>query len=134
MNKTILFAAFVPTDKIEKFLSSIEEKLNIKKNDVFFFENLDDKINIIITFKYTQIQDNIINIREIYHNTIPIHKKGNAIYTINALNKLIEEESNLESGNIDFKAYKINWDNYQYKIILNKGNQLIISPIKRIFL
>lgn len=133
MNKTTLFAAFVPLDRVGYFLTSIEEKLNIKKTEVFFFENLDDKTNIIITFKYTQIQDNIINVREIHHNTIPIHKKGNAIYTINALNKLIEEETNLDSGNIDFKAHKINWDNYQYKIILNKGNQLIISPIKRTF-
>ena len=134
MNKTILFAAFVPLDKAANFLISLEEKLNIKKSEVFFFQNLDDKINIIITFKFTQIQDNIINIRDIHHNTIPIHKKGNAIYTINALNKLIELETNLESGNIDFKAHKINWDNYQDKIILNKGNQLIISPIKRVFL
>jgi formylmethanofuran dehydrogenase subunit C len=57
-----------------------------------------------------------------------------AIYTINALNMLIEYDSNGDIGNIVYETYKIDWDKYQGKLIITKNNELVLIDIERIFL
>ena len=54
------------------------------------------------------------------------------IYTINALNKIIERDFNLSPGNINHKSYSIDWDNYQNSMILIIGGELKEYEIKRI--
>lgn len=134
MNKTILLATFIFPERLEWFLDYLENKFNINKDKVFIFNNLDDDSKLILTFRLTLIDGKKINLKKHFPNAILIHKRGRAIYTINALNKLIESDSGLDSGNIDYKNYKINWDDYQDKIILNNKNQLSIYRIKRVFL
>lgn len=133
MNKTLLLATFIFPERLEWFLSYLEGKFNIPKEKVFIFENLDDEAKVIVTFKLVLRDGKRINLKKYFPNAIPIHKKGTAIYTINALNKLIEKESGLEAGNIDYKKYKIDWDKYQDSLILNNGGELTIYKIKRVF-
>lgn len=133
MNKTVLLATFILSDKLNSFLKFIELNLNINKESVFIYTNLTDKSKLIITFKFNIIQDEKLNLKEFLYNTIVIHKKGNAFYTINALNKLIESKNNNYVGNIDYKSIIIDWSEYQNKIMLTKNKDLIIFDIKRIF-
>tara|TARA_R110000803_G_scaffold74903_2_gene139020 strand:+ start:26688 stop:27089 length:402 start_codon:yes stop_codon:yes gene_type:complete len=133
MNKHILLASFISPERIEWFIDYMDTKFYITKDKIFAFENLDDTSKIILTFKFVVSETNKINFKNLFPNTILIHKKGNCIYTINALNKLIEEISDTEDGNIDYKSVKINWEDYQGKIMLTNGNKLNISSIKRIF-
>lgn len=133
MNKTILLASFIFPERLEIFLNYLEERFDIPRDKVFIFENLDDPLKIMVTFKLVIKDGKRINIRKVLPNTIPIHKKGNAIYTINALNKLIEHESGLEKGNINYKDYKIDWDEYQNKLILVTNNELKLYTIKQKF-
>jgi hypothetical protein len=37
------------------------------------------------------------------------------------------------NGNTDYKSFKINWDEYQNKIILINGKELGIFSIERVF-
>jgi hypothetical protein len=74
-----------------------------------------------------------MNLKDLFPSAIPIHKKGNALYTINALNKLIDETMGTSVGNTDYKSIKINWDEYQNKIILINGKELGIFSIERVF-
>ncbi len=134
MNKTILLASFIFPERLDWFLDYLENKFNISKEKVFIFQNLDDESKIIVTFKLKLINGKRINLKKYFPNAIPIHKKGTAIYTINALNKLIEKETGLEAGNIDYKNHRIEWDNYQDSLILNNSNELTIYRIKRVFL
>lgn len=133
MNKTLLLATFIFPERVEWFLKYLENKFDISKEKVFIFKNLDDESKVIITFKLILKNGVKINLKKYFPSAIPIHKKGTAIYTINALNKLIELENNLETGNIDYKQYEINWDNYQDKLILSNNNDLTIYNIERIF-
>lgn len=133
MNKTLLLATFIFPERLEWFLNYLETKFNIPKDKVFIFENLDDESKIIVTFKLVLKDGKKINLKKYFPNAIPIHKKGTAIYTINALNKLIEIESELEAGNIDYKSHKINWDDYQDRLILINNGELTIYKIKRVF-
>lgn len=133
MNKTILLATFIFPERVEWFLSYLETKFSIGKNKVFCYKNLDDESKVIMTFKLTIQQDKPLNLKNLFPSAVPIHKKGNAIYTINALNKLIENLYPESIGNIDNKTIKIDWNEYQNKIILLNGADLTIFNISRIF-
>ena len=74
-----------------------------------------------------------MNLKDLFPSAIPIHKKGSALYTINALNKLIDQTMGTSAGNTDYKSFKINWDEYQNKIILINGKELGIFNIERVF-
>jgi hypothetical protein len=133
MDKTLLLASFIFPERLDWFYNYLNLKFKVNKEKVFVYKNLDDESKLIVTFKLILLDGKKIDLNNNFPNTIPIHKKGNAIYTINALNKLIESECGGELGNINYKEHKINWDNYQNKIILNNKEELIIYNIERIF-
>jgi len=128
--KRKLLATFVPNDKIEWFLDLLEIKYSINNNNVFIFKNLDDD-TCIMTYSFSG--DEFLNLNEFVYSTVIAHKKGDTIYTINALNKLIELESGITNGNIIHSNYKIDWNQYKAKLILIFNDKLIINDIKRIF-
>jgi hypothetical protein len=111
----------------------LEAKFSITKDKVFCYKNLDDESKVIMTFKFKVDKDKKINLKDLFPNAVPIHKKGNALYTINALNKLIDLKVGVDNGNIDYKSYKIDWSEYQDKIILLNGQELGVFNIQRIF-
>ena len=133
MNKTILLATFIFPERVDWFLSYLEAKVGILKEKTFCYKNLDDEAKVIITFKITVDNTNPLNLKNLFPSAIPIHKKGNALYTINALNKMIEKANGDTIGNIDYKSFKINWDDYQNKLILTNGEELMFFTINRIF-
>ena len=133
MNK-ILIASFIFPERIDWFLGYLENKFKIRKEDVFIFKIINDESKYMVTFKFKLDRDNRINIKDLFPSAIPIHKRGNAIYTINALNRLIERLHGGDIGNINHKDIKIEWVDYQNKLILIKENDLVISNIERIFI
>ena len=129
--RTLLLASFIFKENKEGYLKYLNDRFKISSNRVFIFESDIDTTRYIVTFKFkTQRR---ININKMFSNTIPIHKKGNTIYTINGLNSLIEKDSGLPPGNIDYKSYKIDWNEYQDKCILFREGNLIIGDLKRVF-
>lgn len=133
MNKTLLLASFVMKDNVEWFKNHLKRNFNIPSEKLFFFDIVDDDTKIIITFKIVVEAGERLDIKKHFKNTIPIHKKASTLYTINALNKLIESESELEIGNINYKNHKVDWPKYQNVFILNNTNKLVLMPIKRAF-
>lgn len=133
MNKTILLAAFIFNERIEWFLNYLENKFSIPKTKVFCYKNLDDESKMIMTFKLVIPQNKRLNLKDLFPSAIPIHKKGNALYTINALNMLIDSMSGDNIGNVDYGSVIINWDEYQNKLILTKGKELVFLNIERVF-
>jgi len=127
--KTLLLATFVKEDRINWFLNRLWKNFNVKKQNVFFFKT---DVEYVLTYKLNLDVDKKIDIRKELPKTIQIHKKGDTIFTINALNKLIEQESGLQ-GNVNHKEYQIDWQKYTNKIILLKGTELDISSIERVF-
>lgn len=133
MNKTILLASFVFPERLEWFLGYLETKFSIPRSKVFVYKNLDDESKLIVTFKFKVKEGKRVNFKALFPSAILIHKKGDAIYTINALNKLIEVEYSGEAGNINHKSVKIDWDSYQNKLILTNNNNLAIFSIEKVF-
>lgn len=133
MEKTILLASFIFPERVEWFLGYLEAKFGITKDKVFCYKNLDDESKVIITFKIIIPEGKRLNLKNLFPSAIPIHKKGDALYTINALNKLIDQLSGDSVGNIDYKSISINWVDYQNKLILINGKELTIFNITRVF-
>ena len=98
-----------------------------------FHYNCDDENKTILTYRVYLKEHEKIDLKSFFPTTIIVHKKGECFYTINALNLLIESLSDIASGNINYKDYKIDWDNYQNKIILSNRGNLKIMGIQRDF-
>lgn len=133
MNKTILLAAFIFPERLDWFIDYLEKKFEIPKEKVFCYKNIDDESKLIVTFKLAVNQEKPINLKNLFPSAVTIHKKGNALYTINAINKLIEIKYPESIGNMDNNSIKINWEEYQDKFILTKDNKLSILNIRRDF-
>ena len=132
MSKKILLASFIEPKELNNFLSQLKENFGISKDNVFVFKNEDDDSKLITTFKFKTEPGTKVNFNKVLPNAISIHKRGTAIYTINALNQLIEDMHPTNIGNIDYKSVKIDWSDYQNKFLLQSNNELKISNIKRI--
>lgn len=131
MNKTILLASFIFPERVEWFLNYLKTTFNV--DSVFCYKNLDDESKVILTFRLTINTEQPLNLKNLFPNAVIIHKNGDALYTINALNLLIQEKYPESVGNIDNKQIKIDWSEYQNKFILINNKQLCIFNIKRVF-
>lgn len=127
--KILLLVTFVSPDYLDKFLFKIYKQFGVNKKKVFVFET--DTEDLVLTYRIYLDFDKKINIKKELPKTIQIHKKAGTFFTINALNKLIERDNNLDGGNIEYNKYEVNWDEYVDKLILLKNNELDILSLKR---
>jgi hypothetical protein len=134
MDRIILVASFIQPNELDWFLSILSTDFNINKDNVFFYKNLDDDTKIIVTFKLILFNGEKINLKEFFPNATIINKRGDALFTINALNNLIEFECGLENGNIKHHNHQIDWSKYQHQMILTNKSNLVFINIERIFL
>lgn len=131
-NKIITLASFVYLDKIDSFKKYLYNRFKILDKNIFQYTfNEEDKK--ILTFMVRLNQGQRVDTSSFYPPTIIVHKKGECFYTINALNQLIEIISDTDSGNINHLDVKIEWDNYQNKMLIIKNEELKILTINRDF-
>ena len=112
MNRSIILASFVFPERLETFLNYLQKRFKLDRERIFIYDNIDDPITKIVTYKVFLKDGKKIDLKSIFPRTIIIHKKGECLYTINALNKLIEEENGLESGNVQYRNYELDWEKY----------------------
>ena len=130
--KTLLLASFVDKDHLQKFLHNLDTKHNTGSDKVFVFDL--NHNTYLLTYKIKINLGVRFDIKRELPKTIQIHKKRLTFFTINALNKLIEMESDLSVGNINHKEHQVDWSKYENKLILLRGDKLEISDISRVFL
>jgi len=131
-DKIITLASFVYLDKIDSFKTYLGKRFKIKEDNIFQY-TFDEEDKKILTFMVRLKQGERVDTRSFYPPTIIVHKKGECFYTINALNKLIESMTDTEMGNINHQDVKIDWDNYQNKMMIIKNDELKIFNINRDF-
>lgn len=131
-NKIITLASFVYLDKVDSFKKYLYNRFKILDKNIFQYTfNEEDKK--ILTFMVRLNQGQRVDTNSFYPPTIIVHKKGECFYTINSLNQLIENISDTDSGNINHQDVKIDWDNYQNKMLIIKKEELKILTINRDF-
>jgi hypothetical protein len=101
----------------------IRKFYEVYSNRIFAFVNAQSLKEGYLTY-------NVLNMRKDapkFPNTILIHRKKqtNTLYTLNAMNRLIEEEN----GHAD-KTYIINWKLYENSLIITGDVSIRIIPLK----
>lgn len=116
---TQLLCTFIEKTEIDATVDKIKNTYKLPFNSVYVLNNVDDEKQVILTYNidihHTTINSEILS-------TISVHRKKqtNTIYTINAINKLIEEKNN---GVLD-KSYKIDWNELKNVVLVTAYGRL----------
>jgi len=127
MNKNgIIIGTFVRKNRILSFLETLRGKYGIRLDKVFVY-NIDTNLfEYLVTFK-TFDKDKFI--KKIDNATV-MHVKNGCLFSINALNKLIDMEN--EGNDTPNNEYLIDWSKYKDKLIILTGGELSISELTKI--
>lgn len=123
LNKYILIGTFVNKKQILYFLEKLNVKFNISYDKMFVYSIDENNYEYLVTFRTNNKE---LYLKEIKNSTV-MHVKNGCIFSINALNKLIEKETGENN-----KEYQLNWDSYKDKLIILTNGKLSIDSINKI--
>jgi len=118
-----LLCTFATTTDFKKAGEEVMQFYEVYSKRIFIFSNTKNPKEIFLTYNVLNMQRNAPK----FPNTILIHRKKqtNTLYTLNAMNKLIEEEN----GQLD-KSYVVNWKLYENSLIITGDVSVRIIPLK----
>ena len=123
--KSILIGTFVKKKKILSFIEKLRNDFNILFKDIFVYTIENNKKEYLVTYKVM----NRSFLTKVDNSTI-LHVKNGCLFSINALNELINSDKN--NSNKSNKDVLINWSNYKDKLIILTNKQLNINKICKI--
>lgn len=118
-----LLCTFSNSKDFRTLADEIRKFYEVYSNRIFAFINAQNIKEVYLTY-------NVLNMKkdaQKFPNTILIHRKKqtNTLYTLNAMNRLIEEEN----GRAD-KTYVVNWKLYENSLIITGDVSIRIIPLK----
>jgi len=121
-NNRQLLCTFSNINDYKKHIQDIKHFYELY-NKMFVFSNEKNTKEIYITYNVI----NLYNKSSKFPNTILIHRKKqtNTLYTLNAMNKLIKEET----GKLD-NTYVVDWRLYSNSLIITGDVSIKIIPLK----
>jgi len=127
IKKGVIIGTFVLKTKILSFLEELKNRFQIKIDKVFVYEIDSNENEYLVTFKTF---DKNKFIKKIQNSTI-MHVKNNCIFSINALNQLIDEKY-ASFDDIPYNEIEINWDEYKDCLIILTNGKLNIVKLSKI--
>lgn len=124
MGSNKLFCTFTSPEELDNILNTLQTKYTILYSKIFVLESLSTE-EYVCTYNIDTFN---MNQQSVPPNTILLHRKkeSNSLYTINALNLLIQS---LNQGILDTN-FRINWIDYKNSILLVQNNELNIIQTK----
>ena len=122
----IIIGTFVKKNKILSFLETLKYGFKVNLDKVFVYSIDTNKYEYLVTFKTYDKEKFIKNLS----NATVMHVKNGCLFSINALNKLIEKE-NSDSDKPN-NEYLIDWDKYKDKLIIQTNGELSLSNLSKI--
>lgn len=122
----IIIGTFVKKNKILSFLETLKYGFKVNLDKVFVYSINTNKYEYLVTFKTYDKERFIKNL----NNATVMHVKNGCLFSINALNKLIEKE-NSDSDKPN-NEYLIDWDKYKDKLIIQTNGELSLSNLSKI--
>ena len=118
-----LLCTFSNSKDFKTIAEKIRKFYEVYSNRIFAFIDVQNIKEVYLTY-------NVLNMKkdaQKFPNTILIHRKKqtNTLYTLNAMNRLIEEEN----GRAD-KTYMVNWKLYENSLIITGDVSIRIIPLK----
>lgn len=123
--KGVLIGTFVKKKDIYNFVDRLCGMFNMSEDKIFIYKVDGNKDEYLTTFKS---YDKSILSTKLKESTV-LHVKNGCLFSINALNKLIESEC----GSVN-TSYIIDWDKYKDSLIINNKGEFTIHKICKIVL
>jgi hypothetical protein len=122
--ETQLLCTFTSVDELDATIDIIKNSYVLVFNKLYLLENIEDANQLVLTYNITKTHSNVLPPA----STISVHRKKqtNTIYTINAINKLIELKNN---GVLD-KSFRINWDELKNSVLVTAYGKLKVVNTK----
>lgn len=121
----IIIGTFVKKNRILTFIEELKNDYGIKYEKIFIYSIDTNKREYLVTFKTFDKEKFIKNL----NNATVMHVKNGCLFSINALNKLIEQEKCDSTPN---NEYVVDWDKYKDKLIIITNGELSISNLSKI--
>jgi hypothetical protein len=125
MAKNLLIATFVKKREILLFLGRLQREFSIQPRNVFVFDVEGNDFEYLTTFS-TMNKDAYLGKLE---GSSVMHVKNKCIFSINALNKLIDS---INIDNVPSSEFRVPWDDYKDKLVIVKHGELKILKINKI--
>ena len=124
-NDTQLLCTFTSVNELENTIDTIKNSYVLVLNKLYLLENVADTNQLILTYNITKSSSIGVSPPP---STISVHRKKltNSIYTINAINRLIESKNN---GILD-KSFRIDWSELQNTVLVTAYSRLKIVNTK----
>jgi hypothetical protein len=118
-----LLCTFTNSKDFRQCAEDVLKFYEIYSKRIFAFSNVKNPKEIYLTYNVL----NMLRGAPKFPNTILIHRKKqtNTLYTLNAMNRLIEEEN----GKAD-NTYIVNWKLYENSLIITGEVSIRIIPLK----
>lgn len=124
--KLVLIGTFVKKEKILSFLERLKNDFSLSMSDVCVNEIEGNESEYIVTFRAFDKGPYLSRIE----GSSVMHVKNKSIFSINALNMLIERE--MGDDKVPNRDYKLDWSKYRSKLIMAKGGELYVKSLKKI--
>ena len=125
--KGVIISTFVAKNRILSFLEMLKYKFGIKLDKTFVYSISTNEKEYLVTFK-TFNKNKFI--KKLPNSTI-MHVKNGCLFSINALNRLIEIDNNFEKDK-PYNEVEIDWDFYKDKLIILTNGILNIYSLSKI--
>lgn len=122
----IIIGTFVKKNKILSFIETLKNEFGIRLEKLFIYSIDTNKREYLVTFK-TFDKDRFI---KNFGNATVMHVKNGCLFSINALNKLIEKDN--EGSELPNNEFVVDWDKYKDKLIIITNGELSISNLSKI--
>ena len=122
----IIIGTFVKKNKILSFIETLRNDFGIRLEKLFIYSIDTNKREYLITFKTFDKDRFIKNL----HGATVLHVKNGSLFSINALNKLIEKEN--KGSDLPNNEFVIDWNEYKDKLIIITNGELSISNLTKI--
>lgn len=122
----IIIGTFVKKNKILSFIETLNNDFNIKYDKIFVYTIDTNKREYLVTFKTFDKEKFMKNL----NNATVLHVKNNCLFSINALNKLIERDN--EGSDSPNNEYIVDWSKYKDKLVIVTNGELTISNLSKI--
>ena len=127
VKKGVIIGTFVLKNKILSFIETLKYDYHINFDKLFIYKVDDNNKEYLVTFKTFDKNQFIKKI----HNSTVMHVKNGCVFSINALNKLIETKYQTNDEK-PYNEVEINWDEYKDKLIILTNGTLNISNLSKI--
>lgn len=126
IGRGIIIGTFVKKNKILSFIETLKNEFGIRLEKLFIYSIDTNKREYLVTFKTFDKERFIKNLG----NATVMHVKNGCLFSINALNKLIEKDN--EGSDLPNNEFVVDWNKYKDKLIIITNGELSISNLSKI--